>query len=137
MNDEATRQLLEKTRVIAVVGLSADPSKASHGVARYLKDQGYRIFPVNPTVDEVFGLKAYPNLESVPEPIDVVDVFRPPKAVPEIVDAAIRVGAKAVWLQEGILHPEAGKRALEAGLDFVENRCMMKEHFRLVGAKWD
>jgi predicted CoA-binding protein len=137
MNDEATRQLLEKTRVIAVVGLSADPSKASHGVARYLKDQGYRIFPVNPTVDEVFGLKAYPNLDSVPEPIDVVDVFRPPKAVPEIVDAAIRVGAKAVWLQEGILHPEAGKRALEAGLDFVENRCMMKEHFRLVGAKWD
>jgi predicted CoA-binding protein len=137
MNDDAIRQLLTEIRTIAVVGLSPDPAKPSHGVGRYLKDQGFRIIPVNPTVEEIFGLKAYPNLDAVPEPIDVVDVFRPPKAVPEIVEAAIRVGAKAVWLQEGILHDEAGQRAIQAGLTFVQNRCMMKEHFRLIGPKWD
>jgi predicted CoA-binding protein len=137
MNDEAIRDLLGRTKTIAVVGLSPDPAKASHGVARYLRDQGYRILPVNPTVEEVLGEKAYPNLESVPVPIDVVDVFRPPKAAPEIVASAIRVGAKAVWLQEGIVHPEAGRAAEAAGLVSVQNRCMMKEHFRLLGPRFD
>ena len=137
MNDDQIRNLLKTAKNIAVVGLSADPGKASYGVARYLRDQGYRIIPVNPTIEAWLGEKAYPNLDSVPEPIDVVDVFRPSKAVPEIVEAAIRVGAKAVWLQEGIVHAEATQRAESAGLTAVQNRCMMKEHFRLVGAQFD
>ena len=137
MNDDTLRALLSNTATIAVVGLSADPARPSHGVARYLRDQGYRIIPVNPTVEEVLGEKAYPDLDAVPVPVDVVDVFRLPNAVPDIVEAAIRVGAKAVWMQEGIAHPEAAGRAEKAGLIAVQNRCMMKEHFRLVGPKFD
>jgi predicted CoA-binding protein len=137
MNDDAVRDFLKAAKTIAVVGLSSDPAKASYGVARYLRDQGYRILPVNPTVEEVLGEKAYPNLDAVPVPIDIVDVFRPPKAVPEIVEAAIRVGAKAVWLQEGIVHDDAVKAAQAAGLIAIQNRCLMKEHFRLVGARFD
>jgi hypothetical protein len=137
MNDDAVRDFLKAAKTIAVVGLSSDPAKASYGVARYLRDQGYRILPVNPTVEEVLGEKAYPNLDAVPVPIDIVDVFRPPKAVPEIVEAAIRVGAKAVWLQEGIVHDDAVKAAQAGGLIAVQNRCLMKEHFRLIGPKWD
>ncbi|HET7009221.1 MAG TPA: CoA-binding protein [Anaerolineales bacterium] len=137
MNDDTLRTLLNSTTTIAVVGLSADAARPSHGVARYLRDQGYRIIPVNPTVEEVLGEKAYPNLDAVPVPVDVVDVFRLPNAVPEIVEAAIRIGAKAVWMQEGIAHPEAARRAEDAGLIAVQNRCMMKEHFRLVGPKFD
>jgi predicted CoA-binding protein len=136
MNDDGLRELLKAARTIAVVGLSNDPAKASHGVARYLKERGYRILPVNPGAQEVLGEKAYPDLSALPEPVDIVDIFRPSAAVPPIVDDAIRIGAKAVWMQEGIAHEEAARQAETAGLIVVQNRCLMKEHFRLIGAGW-
>jgi predicted CoA-binding protein len=125
------RDLLRSTRTIAVVGLSDNPGRASHRVAAYLQDHGYHIIPVNPTVTEVLGEKAYPRLEDVPEPIDLVDVFRRPEHVPEIVDAAIKVGAKAVWLQLGIVHEEAAAKARAAGLRVVQDRCTLIEHRQL------
>jgi predicted CoA-binding protein len=128
------RDLLRSTRTIAVVGLSDNPGRASHHVAAYLQDHGYRIIPVNPTVTEVLGEKAYPRLEDVPEPIDLVDVFRRPEHVPGIVDAAIKVGAKAVWLQLGIVHEEAAAKARAAGLRVVQDRCTLIEHGRLIRA---
>src|SRR5690554_2378083 len=100
MPDEAL-EILRSARTVAVVGLSPDPSRPSHTVASYLKRQGYRIIPVNPTVSEVLGEKSYPDLRSVPEPVDVVDVFRRPEYVPQIVEEAIAIGARALWLQEG------------------------------------
>ncbi len=120
--------LLRGTKTIAVVGLSSRPMRASHGVSEYMQSQGYRIIPVNPLESEVLGEKAYPDLDSVPEKIDIVNVFRRPEHVPEVVDAAIRVGAKAVWLQEGIVHDVAAERARAAGLDVVQDRCILKEH---------
>jgi predicted CoA-binding protein len=136
MNDDGLRELLKAARTIAVVGLSNDPAKASHGVARYLKERGYRILPVNPGAQEVLGEKAYPDLSALPEPVDIVDIFRPSAAVPPIVEDAIRIGAKAVWMQEGIAHEQAARQAETAGLIVVQNRCLMKEHFRLIGAGW-
>jgi predicted CoA-binding protein len=136
MNDDGLRELLKAARTIAVVGLSNDPAKASHGVARYLKERGYRILPVNPGAQEVLGEKAYPDLSALPEPVDIVDIFRPSAAVPPIVEDAIRIGAKAVWMQEGIAHEQAARQAEAAGLIVVQNRCLMKEHFRLMGAGW-
>ncbi|MEW6046380.1 MAG: CoA-binding protein [Bacillota bacterium] len=129
MQDEAL-EILKTARTVAVVGLSPDPSRPSHNVASYLKRQGYRIIPVNPTVSEVLGEKSYPDLRSVPEPIDVVDVFRRPEHVPQLVEDAIAVGAKAVWLQEGVVHEQAAERARQAGLRVVVDRCMLKEHQR-------
>jgi uncharacterized protein len=125
------RDLLRSTHTIAVVGLSDNPGRASHHVAAYLQDHGYRIIPVNPTVTEVLGEKAYPRLEDVPEPIDLVDVFRRPEHVPAIVDAAIKVGAKAVWLQLGIVHEEAAAKARAAGLRVVQDRCTLIEHGKM------
>jgi len=136
MNDDEIRGLLGRVRTIAVVGLSPDPGKASHGVARYLKERGYRIIPVNPGAEEILGEKAYPNLSAIPEPVDIVDIFRPPAAVPAIVDEAVRIGAKVAWMQEGIAHPEAARQAEAAGLMVIQNRCLMKEHFRLVGMRF-
>lgn len=133
MEDEALA-ILKSARTVAVVGLSADPSRPSHMVASYLKRQGYRIIPVNPNATEVLGEKSYPDLRSVPEPIDVVDVFRRPEHVPGVVEEAIAVGAKALWLQEGVVHPEAAERARQAGLRVVMDRCMLKEHQRLRAA---
>ncbi len=127
--------ILKDARTVAVVGLSPDPSRPSHVVASYLKRQGYRIIPVNPTVSEVLGERSYPDLRSVPEPVDVVDVFRRPEHVPAIVEEAIAIGAKAVWLQEGVVHEEAAQRARQAGLRVVMDRCMLKEHqrYRMAG----
>ena len=125
---EEVRALLKSARTVAVVGLSDKPERDSHHVAAYLQQQGYRIIPVNPAVSQVLGEKSYARLEDVPEKIDVVDVFRKAEAVPEIVDAAIAVGAKAVWLQEGIVHNAAAEKARAAGLQVVQNRCMLKEH---------
>jgi len=133
MEDEALA-ILKSARTVAVVGLSADPSRPSHMVASYLKRQGYRIIPVNPNATEVLGEKSYPDLRSVPERIDVVDVFRRPEHVPGVVEEAIAVGAKALWLQEGVVHPEAAERARQAGLRVVMDRCMLKEHQRLRAA---
>ena len=137
MNDEEIRKILEGTRTIAVVGLSNDPAKASHGVARYLLSQGYELIPVNPTSPEVLGMRSYPDLNALGRPVDVVQIFRPSAAVPPIVDQAIAIQAGTVWMQEGIAHPESARKAEAAGLRVVMNRCMMKEHYRLIGARLD
>ncbi|NOX54708.1 MAG: CoA-binding protein [Planctomycetes bacterium] len=128
---EEIRELLCSARVIAVVGLSDKPDRDSFRVASYLKEHGYRIIPVNPNVSDVLGLPAYDRLEAIPEPVDVVTIFRRPEAVPPIVDDAIRIGAKAVWMQLGIVHNAAAEVARQAGLTVVMNRCMMQEHRRL------
>jgi len=130
VEQDQIRELLRTAHTIAVVGLSDKPDRDSHHVAGYLQRQGYRIIPVNPSVKEVLGEKAYPALQDVPEPVDLVDVFRRAEFVPEVVDAAIAVGAKAVWLQEGISHPEAAARARAAGLQVVMDRCILKEHHK-------
>jgi uncharacterized protein len=116
--------LLRRTRTIAVVGCSRNPNKAAHAIPRTLQACGFRVIPVNPAADEILGERAYPRLEDVPEAIDLVDVFRPPAHAAEIARAAVDVGAKAVWLQVGITSPEARRLAEEAGLDYVEDRCL-------------
>jgi uncharacterized protein len=123
--------ILRNSHTIAVVGLSDKPERDSYHVAAYLQEQGYRIIPVNPALTEVLGEKAYARLQDIPEKIDLVDVFRRPDAVPEIVDAAIAVGAKVVWLQEGIVHNAAAEKARAAGLQVVQSRCILKEHYKL------
>jgi hypothetical protein len=123
-------EILQQSRTIAVVGLSAKRFRPSYGVAEYMQRSGYRIIPVNPEESEVLGEKSYPDLDSVPEAIDIVDIFRRSEFVPEIVEAAIRKGAKAVWMQEGVIHEEAARRA-EAGLVVVMDRCILKDHRRL------
>jgi uncharacterized protein len=124
--------VLRSARTIAVVGLSDKKSRPSYGVARYMQSAGYRIIPVNPEVEEVLGEKCYPNLESVPETIDIVDIFRRSEFVPPVVEAAIRVRAKAIWMQEGVIHEQAAERARAAGLAVVMDRCLLKEHMRMV-----
>lgn len=125
------RVLLANTRTIAIVGLSDKPWRDSYRVAAYLQRHGYRILPVNPNLREVLGEKAYARLEDVPETIDLVDIFRRADAVPEIIDAAIVIGAKAVWMQEGVVHEAAAAKARAAGLQVVMDRCILKEHRRL------
>lgn len=127
--------LLAAARTIAVVGLSNKRYRPSHGVAEYLQRAGYRIIPVNPLETEVLGETSYPDLDAVPGPIDIVDIFRRSEFVPPIVEAAIRKGAKAVWMQEGVIHEEAARRAREAGLAVIMDRCILKEHRRLAFAK--
>lgn len=121
-------EILKSSRVIAVVGLSPKPDRPSHGVASYLKEHGYRIIPVNPQQREVLGEPSYPDLGSIPQPVDVVDIFRRSEEVPDIVEEAIKIGAKAVWLQEGVINERAATRAKEAGLLVVMDKCMFKEH---------
>ena len=128
-------EILRVGRTIAVVGLSAKRYRPSYGVAEYMQRAGYRIIPVNPHETEVLGEKCYPDVESVPEPIDIVDIFRRSEFVPEIVEAAIRKGAKAIWMQEGVIHEEAARRAQEAGLAVVMDRCILKDHRRLAHAR--
>lgn len=127
-------EILHNCRTIAVVGLSSKRFRPSYGVAEYLKRSGYRIIPVNPNETEVLGERSYPDLESIPEPVDLVDIFRRSEYVPEIVEAAIRIGAKAVWMQEGVVHEAAARRAEEAGLAVVMDRCILKDHRRLAYA---
>lgn len=115
-----------------MVGLSSKTWRASYGVSEYLQSVGYRIIPVNPRESEVLGEKSYARLEDIPEKPDIVDVFRRSEAVPEIVDAAIRVGARAVWMQEGVAHEEAAARARQAGLLVVMDVCILREHHRLL-----
>jgi len=133
VSEAEIKRILEKSKTIAVVGLSPREERDSHRVAKYLQGQGYRIIPVNPNADEILGQRSYPDLTSVPDPIDVVDVFRRSEAVPEIVEEAIQVGARTVWMQEGVIHEEAAGRAREAGLQVVMDRCMMIEHRRYFG----
>ncbi len=114
-----------------MVGLSAKRFRASYGVAEYLQRAGFRIIPINPRETAVLGEKCYPDLDSAPEPIDIVDIFRRSEFVPEIVEAAIRKRAKLVWMQEGVIHEEAARRAASAGLAVVMGRCILKDHSRL------
>jgi len=123
--------LLGSARVIAVVGLSSKRYRPSHGVAEYMKHAGYRIIPVNPHETEVLGEKSYAKLEDIPEHIDIVDIFRRSEYVPELVDAAIRIGAKAIWMQEGVVHEAAAAQARAAGLTVIMDRCLLKEHRKL------
>ncbi|HEV2706758.1 MAG TPA: CoA-binding protein [Pyrinomonadaceae bacterium] len=132
INDpQAIRQILEECRTIAVVGLSSNPMRPSHGVARYMRAQGYRVIPVNPNEREVFGEKSYAALGDVPEKIDLVDIFRRSDEAGAVVDEAIRIGARAVWLQEGVIDERAARRAQEAGLLVVMDRCWLKDHARM------
>ncbi len=125
--------VLKSTRTIAVVGLSSKRFRPSYGVAEYLRSAGYRIIPVNPNEREVLGEKSYPRLEDIPEKVDLVDIFRRSELVPEVVESAIRVGAKVVWMQEGIMHPEAAEHARRAGLAVFMDLCILKEHRKRFG----
>jgi len=127
---EKIAELLRSAKTIAVVGLSNNPARTSNGVSAYMQSQGYRIIPVNPAISEALGEKAYPTLSEVPEKIDIVNVFRRPEHVPEVVDEAIRLGVPAIWMQEGVVH-EAAEKARQAGIFVVMNRCILKEHGRL------
>lgn len=126
--------ILRTAHTIAVVGLSGKRFRPSYGVSEYMKRAGYQIIPVNPQETEVLGEKSFPDLDSVPGPIDIVDIFRRSECVPEIVEAAIRKGAKVIWMQEGVIHEGAARRAQEAGLQVVMDRCILKDHRRLAHA---
>jgi predicted CoA-binding protein len=126
-------QILRGARTIAVVGLSSNPMRASHGVAEYLKNAGYRIIPVNPNETEVLGEKAYGRLEDVPEPVDIVDVFRRAEELPGVAESAVKIKAKVLWMQLGIENATATEKAREAGLVVVEDACLMVEHKRRRG----
>lgn len=124
----STKELLRNFRKIAVVGISNDKKRASNGVSRYMLSQGYEIIPINPLITEFEGITAYPDLASAPDGIEIVNIFRRPEHVPELVEAAIAKGAKVVWMQQGVLHEEAAQRAREAGLHVVMDSCILQEH---------
>lgn len=125
-----TKEILEKYKRIAVVGLSNNTWRASLGVSRFMQTVGYEITPVNPNETEVLGHKAYASLDDVPGPIEIVNIFRRPEYVPEVVDAAIRKGAKVIWMQEGVVHEDAAKRAHAAGMEVVMDLCILKERMK-------
>lgn len=133
MTDDQLKEIYDKYRTIASVGLSSKADRPSCGVATFLRSKGFRVIPVNPNETEVLGEKAYPDLASVPDKIDIVQIFRRPEYVPEIVEAAIKKGAKVVWMQDGAGNPEAAKKAEEAGLIAVVDDCMYREYIRLFG----
>ena len=126
--EDPIQNILERGKVLAVVGLSSKPHRPSYGVTRYMQLAGYRIIPVNPNEEKVLGEKSYARLEDVPVQVDVVNIFRRSEFVPAIVESAIAVGAWAVWMQEGVIHEQAAERAREAGLQVVMDRCLLKEH---------
>lgn len=130
---QTLRRILAEYKTIAVVGLSDKWHRPSNFAAKYLKDHGYKIIPVNPGQKEILGEKCYPSLLDIPEKVDVVDIFRKPEDVPPIVEDAIKIGAKVIWMQIGVINEEAAKRARDAGLEVVMNRCMKIEHARLFG----
>ncbi len=130
-NPEDIALILQQYHNVAVVGLSDNPQRASHQVAIYLQSQGYRIIPVNPNCQEILGEKCYPSLTVVPQPVEIVDIFRQVEAIPENVTDAITVGAKVIWMQLGLEHHQAAARARAAGLQVVMNRCMKIEHAKL------
>ncbi len=127
---EEIAAILKNYRVVAVVGLSADPARPSYQVARYLQEHGYRIVPVNPGQTEILGEKCYPNLKDIPFPVEVVDIFRQPEAIEAIVSEALEVGAKVIWMQLGLIAEEPARRARAAGLQVVMDRCLKIEHGR-------
>jgi hypothetical protein len=127
---ERITHLLETAKTIAVVGLTDSPSRPSYGVSGYMQSQGYRIIPVNPLIEESLGEKAYATLLDVPEKIDIVNVFRRPDAVPEVVDQAIELKVPAIWMQDGVIHEEAAQKARDAGILVVMDKCILREHQR-------
>ena len=129
--EDIIEKILTGSKTIAIVGISDKQERPSHRVAKYLKEQEYRIIPVNPRLEEVLGEKCYGSLEEIPHNVDVVDIFRKPEDVQPIVDSAINIGAKAIWMQEGITNNEAAERAKAAGLVVVMDHCMFKEHSKL------
>jgi predicted CoA-binding protein len=131
-SDTEIRAILTKMRRVAVVGISDREDRASHGIAKFLKGQGLEVLPVNPKLDLVLGLKVYPSLSSITGPVDVVDIFRRSEAVPPIVEEAIALGAKTVWMQQGVVHEEAAAKARSAGLQVVMDRCIYQEWLRLM-----
>src|SRR4030095_15923810 len=131
-SDKEMKEILLSARTVASVGLSSNQEKESYWIVSYLKEQGYRIFPVNPSATEILCEKAYPDLASIPEKVDVVQVFRKPEDVPPVVDEAIKIGAKVVWMQEGIVHEESAQKARDAGLQVVMDACMRATHRRLM-----
>jgi len=133
--DARLKELLKQARTIAVVGLSANEERPSHGVARYLKKQGYRVIPVNPAVQEVLGERAYAALEDIPEPVDIVDVFRKSEDVPPIAESAVKIGAKVLWQQEGVASAEAANIAAKAGMEVITDCCIKIAHRKLLGDK--
>ena len=124
----SVKEILERYRTIAVVGLSSHPWRASYSVSRYMQNAGYRIIPVNPLETEVLGEKAYPTLDDVPEPFEIVDIFRRPEYVPDIVEASIRRGARVIWMQLGVINEAAAARGRAAGLEVVMDRCILQDH---------
>lgn len=128
--EDSIGQILKSSRTIAVVGLSSRRYRPSFGVSEYMQSVGYRIIPVNPAETEALGEKCYARLEDIPEKVDIVDIFRRSEFVPEIVESAIRIGARAIWMQEGVAHPEAAEHARRAGLFVVMNCCILKEHIK-------
>jgi len=122
--------ILSSAKTVAVVGISSKKDNPGYGVAEYLIEQGFKVFAVNPNCDEILGQKCYPDLKSIPEHVDVVDIFRQPNAIPAIVEEAIEIGAGTVWMQLGLEHEEAAKMAKRAGLNVVMNRCMGMEHHK-------
>ena len=125
------KEILENSRTIAVVGLSDKPDRDSYRVAQYLKDHGYTIIPVNPAKTEILGEKSYPDLSSIPSGVDIVDIFRNIEAIPGIVDEAIQIKAKVVWMQLGLAHNESARKARDAGLAVVQSKCLKIEHSRM------
>jgi len=121
-------KILNEYRIVAIVGLSPDPSRPSHRVAKYLDRHGFRLIPVNPDAQEILGKRSYHDMSSIPEPIEIVDIFRRSEEVMPIVDEAIKIGAKVVWMQEGVINEKAASMARDAGLLVVMNKCMFKEH---------
>lgn len=132
VSDQDVVNILKRTGTVAVVGVSHKEERDSHKVAKYLKDHGYKMIPVNPKYKEVLGEKCYPDLKAVPEHIDIVDIFRNVDAIPGIVDEAIAVGANCVWMQLGLVHNESADKACNAGLSVVMNKCIKIEHSRLM-----
>jgi len=134
-NDREMKEILMSAKTIASFGLSSNQEKESYWIVKYLQEQGYTIIPVNPTAEEIHGEKVYPDLESIPVKVDVVQVFRKSEDVPPVVDSAIKIGAKVVWMQEGIVNEAAAQKAREAGLQVVMDACMRATHRRLIGSK--
>ena len=132
MNDEE-KQILESAKTIAVVRLSDKRDRRSFQISHYMQEHGYKIIPVNPNITEALGEKAYPNLKDIPEKVDIVDIFRRSEDVPPIVDEAIAIKARAVWMQEGIVNETAASKAEAAGLKVIMNRCIMVTHYHLIG----
>jgi predicted CoA-binding protein len=129
------KEILESSRVVTIVGLSENPDRPSNIVGKYLKEHGYKIIPVNPVEKEILGETSYPDLTAIPVKVDVVDIFRRSEEVLPIVRQAIQIGAKAVWMQEGVINREAAAEARQAGLKVVMNKCMRKEHIKLHGGE--